>query len=180
LSLLGERLLEVHAALDDAKIAHAFGGAIALAYCTQDPRGTSDVDVNVFTDPEQVDQVMDALPDGVNVRAADRAVARRDGQVRVFWQDTPIDLFWSTHGFHREIAREIRAVPFEGSTIPVLGCEALVVFKAMFNRTRDWADIEEMLSAGTFDCRHVLGRVRALLGAVDPAVVRLETLCDGR
>jgi hypothetical protein len=47
-SVLAQRLLAVHAALDDAGLPHAFGGAIALAYCTLEPRGTRDIDVNVF------------------------------------------------------------------------------------------------------------------------------------
>ncbi|MDQ1395101.1 MAG: hypothetical protein QOG64_360, partial [Acidimicrobiaceae bacterium] len=42
---LAERLLVVHAGLDGARIPHAFGGAIALAYCTEEPRGTRDIDV---------------------------------------------------------------------------------------------------------------------------------------
>jgi hypothetical protein len=53
MSVLAERLLEVHAALSEAKLAHAFGGAIALAYCTEEPRGTRDLDVNVFVSPQR-------------------------------------------------------------------------------------------------------------------------------
>ena len=34
-----------------------------------------------------------------------------------------------------------------GRRIPVLGCTALAVFKAMFDRTKDWGDIEAMLEA---------------------------------
>jgi hypothetical protein len=118
------------------------------------------------------------LPKGVRVTAADRETVRRDGQVRVRWEDTPLDLFFDTHEFHREIAGEVVEVPFEGTIIPALGCEALVVFKAMFNRTRDWADIEAVLDARAVDCRHVLDRLRSLLGVSDPAVVRLRALCD--
>lgn len=51
MSLLAQRLLAVHDALDAAELPHAFGGAIALAYCTEEPRGTRDLDVNVFVDP---------------------------------------------------------------------------------------------------------------------------------
>ena len=178
MSLLGERLLAVHSALDDAKFDHAFGGAIALAYCTREPRGTRDLDVNVFVGPERSDDVLNALPAGVTVTTADRAMARRDGQVRVMWEDTPVDVFLNTHAFHREIASEIQRVPFEGMIIPILGCEALVVFKAMFNRTRDWADIEAVIDAGTIDCSRVIGHLRALLGIGDPAIVRLGALCD--
>lgn len=176
MSILTERLLAVHGALDDAGIPHAFGGAIALAYCTQEPRATRDLDVNAFVGVDRANEVLAAMPRGVTVRPADRAAARRDGQVRVFWDDTPIDLFLNTHEFHHEAAKGIIEVPFEGSTISVLGCEALLVFKTMFNRTRHWADVEAILIAGAVDGERALDRVRSLLGRADPAVVRLAAL----
>lgn len=176
MSVLAEKLLAVHAAFAEAGYSHAFGGAIALAYCTQEPRGTRDVDVNVFVGVDHVDDVLDVLPPDVTIRAADRVVARRDGQVRLMWADTPIDLFFDTHDFHRETAAGVVEVSFEGATIPVLSCEALIVFKAMFNRTKDWADIEAILEAGAIDGPRVLARLRSLLGASDPAVVRLGAL----
>lgn len=126
----------------------------------------------------RANDVLNALPGDVKVTASDRKAAIRDEQVRVFWGDTPIDLFFEAHDFHREIAQEIQEVPFEGTQIPVLGCETLVIFKAMFNRTRDWGDIEAVLAAGAMDCGHALERLRPLLGAADPAVVRLAALCD--
>ena len=47
--------------VDDALgVAHAFGGANALAYYA-DPRGTNDVDVNVATRFDQAGVVLDAL-----------------------------------------------------------------------------------------------------------------------
>lgn len=176
MSILAQRLLAVHTALDDVTLPHAFGGAIALAYCTHEPRGTRDIDVNIFVGVDRAGEVLDAMPLGVTVRRADRVTARRDGQVRVMWEDTPVDLFFDTHGFHREVAREVVAVPFEGTTIPVLGCEAVIVFKAMYNRTRDWADIEAILEAGAADGRSALDRLRTLLGGSDPAVARLAAL----
>src|SRR5206468_5178609 len=45
---LPERVVALHRALAKPRIPHALGGAIALAYWTQDPRGTSDIDLNVF------------------------------------------------------------------------------------------------------------------------------------
>jgi predicted nucleotidyltransferase len=175
-STLGDRLLAIDAALTDGGIDHAFGGAIALAYCTQEPRGTRDVDVNLFVGPEQADRVLGALPADVTITKQDRATAKRDGQVRVRWDETPIDLFFNMHEFHSEVADSVVEVPFQGVRIPVLGCEALLVFKAMFNRTRDWADIEAMIAGGGVDGPACLARVRSLLGPSDPAAVRLAGL----
>jgi hypothetical protein len=176
MSVLADRLLAVDAALHDAAIPHAFGGAIALAYCTLEPRATRDVDVNVFVGVDRVDEVLDAMPEGVRTTSRHRDTARRDGQVRLMWQDTPIDVFFDTDDFHHEVAQETVDVPFDGSTIAILGCEALIVFKAMFNRTRDWADIEAIFQAGAVDGPHALDRLRSLLGPGDPAVVRLRAL----
>ena len=41
------------------------GGAIALAYCTLDPRGTRDLDFNVFVGAERAREVFAALPDKI-------------------------------------------------------------------------------------------------------------------
>ena len=176
MSLLGERLLQVHDGLDRARLPHAFGGAIALAYCTQEPRGTRDLDVNVFVGPDRVADAFAALPAEVEVSDAHRVAAQRDGQVRVWWDETPVDVFFDVHDFHRQVASEIREVPFEGRSIPVLGCHALAVFKAFFNRTKDWADIEAMLEAGALDGDRALGALVRLLGSDDPATVRLHSL----
>jgi len=65
-------------------------------------------------------------------------------------------------------------VPFEGEEIPVLGPVELAVFKAMFDRTRDWADIEAMLAAGNLDVDAVRERLVGVLGAGDERLARLE------
>ena len=48
--------------------------------------------------------------------------------------------------------------------IPVLGPVELAVFKAMFDRTRDWADIEAMLSAQTLDVDETRAKLLELAG----------------
>ena len=45
---LVERIVAVAASLEAAEIPWALGGALALAYATNEPRGTRDIDVNVF------------------------------------------------------------------------------------------------------------------------------------
>jgi hypothetical protein len=173
MSLLADRLLEVHAALEAAGIAHAFGGAIALAYCTEEPRGTRDVDVNVFVGADRAAAVLSALPSGVAVGAEDVAAAEQEGQVRVWWEDTPVDVFFDVHDFHDAAAASVRLVPFSGVTIPVLGCDAVAVFKAIFNRTKDWADIEAMLEVDAFDRSAVVGWLVRLFGPADQRTTRL-------
>lgn len=176
MSLLGQRLLAVHDSLVEAALPHAFGGAIALAYCTQEPRGTRDLDVNVFVDPIRAAEALSALPDVVTVTDADVADATRDGQVRLWWEDTPIDVFLDIHQFHAEVAEDVRSVPFEGRTIPVLDCTALAVFKALFDRTKDWADIEEIIAAGALEAPRATAWLERILGPDSAAVARLKSL----
>jgi hypothetical protein len=164
MSELGDRLLAVHDALDRAQIPHAVGGAIALGYCTLEPRGTRDLDVNVFVGPDRVKDVFAALPEAVAISGLSLEQAERDGQVRLWWEQTPIDLFFSVLPFHDQVATEVRQVSFEDRTIPVLGCTALAVFKAMFDRPRDWVDIEAMVEARALDLGEAFRWVTEMAG----------------
>lgn len=157
---LPERVVTLHHALAERGLPHAFGGAIALAYCTLDPRGTSDIDVNLFIPAADPEQALLALPPQVAQPAGTREAIVRDGQIRLWWDETPVDLFFDYAPVHADAARHVRIVPFAGTKIPVLGPVELAVFKAMFDRTRDWADIEAMVAAASVD----VDAVRAALG----------------
>jgi hypothetical protein len=147
-----------------------------LAFCVGDPRATADIDVNVFVTTEEVERVFAALPPGVVTNATSARLARRDGQVRVWWDDTPVDLFFSYHELHGEAARRARRVSFGELQIPVLSCTDLAVFKVVFNRTRDWADLEAMSDAGAFDHADALGWLEGTLGADAEPVQRFASL----
>ena len=58
--------------------------------------------------------------------------------------------------------------------MPFLACTDLAVFKAFFDRTKDWADLEEMAAAGTLDIDRVVGILARYLGAPDPRIERLR------
>ncbi len=176
MSVLASRLLEIHDALSAVGLNHAFGGAIALAYCTEEPRGTRDLDLNVFVAPQLAKDVFAALPEGVARSEEELARAEADGQIRLWWQDTPIDIFLNVHPFHDEVARGVREVPFSGRLVPVVGCTALAVFKALLSRTKDWADIEEMVAMGELNVSDALAWVTQIVGAESPAVTRLTAL----
>lgn len=176
MSVLADRLLAVHQALATAELPHAFGGAIALAFCTYEPRGTQDLDINVFIPRTDADQALAVLPTGVTVTRTNRRQLAKDAQTRVWWDTTPLDLFFNNHPFHALAAERVRTVDFAGTTIPVLDCTSLAVFKAFFDRTKDWADLEEMLAAGQLDVVAVRALVIDLIGPTDPRVARLDAL----
>ncbi len=170
---LPQRIVALDAALAKARIPHAFGGAIALAYCTLDPRGTSDIDLNVFLPAEESERALQALPDGIEVSPQARAAILADGQARLWWDEFPVDLFFDYAPIHADAAAAARRVPFEGTEIPILGPVELVVFKAMFDRTRDWADIEAALRAGTVDLDAVRDQLARLVDLGDHRFARL-------
>ncbi len=176
---VADLMLAVHDALSEAGFPHAIGGAIALGYCTIEPRGTQDIDVNVFVSPSRTREVLAALPDGVRVRGQDVEAAERDGQVRLLWDATPIDVFFSVLPFHDAVQRDIRHVAFGDRTIPVLDCTALAIFKAFFSRPRDWVDIEAMIEARSLDVDEAIRRIREMLGD-DPRIEKLQELRGAR
>ena len=152
---LVEKIVQLHHSLKAADLPHAFGGALALAWCTNRARGTIDIDVNILISAEHWQQALEALPNNVRVTAGDRKFLKRDGQVRVWWEKTPLDIFLNSTEFHQEMADRIRWETFAGLNLPFLSCFDLAVFKAFFNRTKDWADLEEMRHAETLDIHRV-------------------------
>lgn len=176
---LFEKLLAIHDALEAESLPHAFGGAIALAYCVEEPRGTRDLDVNIFCDASAASRVLAALPDGVRVSPEDIEVVERDGQARLFWDGVPVDVFLNNLPLHEEVARAVVWVPLEGRQIPVLDCASLVVFKSMFNRTKDWADIEAIAVATPEDIAAAARTIAELVGEDDPCFSRLDAIRNG-
>ncbi len=171
---LPERVIALHRGLARKRIPHAFGGAIALAYWTLDPRGTSDIDLNVFVPAAESAGALDALPGGVDRPGGTAEAIATDGQIRLWWDETPIDLFFDYVPVHADAARNARTVPFADTRIPVLGPVELAVFKVMFDRTRDWADIEAMVAAKTVDLDAVRTTLATLLESDDPRFTRLD------
>ena len=157
-------------------IPHAFGGALALAYHAE-PRATIDIDVNVFVPVERADEVLDPLGRlGAEIGRAAETV-RSDGQVRVMWDDTPVDLFFSYDPFHDAADQATIEVPFADRTIRVLSATHLSVCKAVFDRPKDWIDIEAMISLGThIHAAEALRWVGRIAGDHDPRFDRLATL----
>ncbi|MBI2708979.1 MAG: hypothetical protein HYX34_04715 [Actinobacteria bacterium] len=170
------KILALHAGLDSAAVPHAFGGALALAWCTQRARGTIDIDLNVFVDVALAGDVLRCFPDAVAWTPADVAAIERDGQTRLWWDATPVDVFLNTTEFHAQAAERARVERFAGVDVPFLSCADLAVFKAFFNRTKDWADLEEMAGAGTLDADAVLGALVRYLGPTDERIERLRSL----
>lgn len=178
---LDEKVARIAASLAERRVPHAFGGALALAYYAE-PRATVDVDLNAFVRAERTRIVLEPLEElGVAVDREDvERRARRDGQVRLRWGRTPIDLFFSYDPFHESCASRVREVPFGEDRIRILGPEDLVLFKATFDRRKDWIDIEQVLftTAGEFDIGYARRWLERLVGPDDPRRGKLEDVLE--
>jgi hypothetical protein len=163
-SELVDKLFAVHEALKAQSLPHAFGGAIALAYCVEEPRGTRDLDVNVFCDAADAERVLKGF--------------KRDGQARLFWDGVPIDVFLNNLPLHEEVAMAVVWVWMEGRKAPMLDCASLVLFKSFFDRTKDWGDIEAVAMATPEDIETAAQSLADLVGEEDKSYKRLAAVRD--
>ena len=171
MTTLPEKVVAIHEALAD--VPHAFGGALALAYYAE-PRSTIDIDLNVFVPVGESGAVVDRLRALGVTGDAPVDVLERDGQARLWWDRNPIDLFFSYDPFHDAARDAARTVPFGDTTIPVLAADHLVVCKAVFDRPKDWVDIDAMLAAESkIDPAEVLRWVSRITGPDDPRFARI-------
>jgi hypothetical protein len=169
------KIMSLHEMLRSAGVTHQFGGAIALAWY-RNPRATTDIDVNVTLPPEAAEPILQMLALlGVGVTPEDRARIAVDGQARLDWQGSYLDVFFATIGLHFEMAAHARVVRFGSVDLPILAPEDLIICKAVFDRPKDWLDIEEMLRWGTVvDGVRILRWVGDLLGPASGPYARLD------
>jgi hypothetical protein len=131
--------------------------------------------VNVFVAPADYPAVEHTLASLGVGDGVDPKLVQRDGQCRLRWGHTPIDLFFAYDELHEAMRRMIRKEPFGDTTIPVLAPEHLLVCKAVFNRPKDWLDIEQMLvCVDELDTQEVRGWLARIVGAEDPRAERFE------
>ncbi len=181
-SSLSEKVLLIEQGFRQRRIPHAFGGALALAYYAT-PRATIDIDVNVFVGVERADEVLGLLEalGAAPLREREREQLRRDEQVRVHWDATPLDLFFSYDALHASCLERRQRVPFGGGdSIHVLAAEDLLIFKVLFDRDKDWRDIEELVyaMADELDAAYARDWLERIVGEQDPRYQRLRGVLD--
>ena len=147
-----------------------------MAWCTARPRATIYIDVNLFVTKAHAVGALQALPHGISVRPEDHRAIARDGQTRLRWGQTPIDVFFNTTSFHDDVAQRVRREVFGGAWIPFLACGDLAVFKAFSDRSQDWVDLERMVASEAFDVEEAAETLARYVGADDHRVRRLRSL----
>ncbi len=175
MTTLVEKIIHTHNALEANELPHAFGGALALAWCTQQARATIDIDINIFVPVGETDRVAQSLPTGVECPENKLHELKKEGQVRLWYEGSPLDVFLNTTDYHDDLWQRIHFAPLGGVELPFLSCLDLAVFKAFFNRTKDWADLEAMVEADALDIAQVQDVIRHYLGD-DARLASLEDL----
>jgi hypothetical protein len=174
-------VVEVHRTLTGASVPHAFGGALALAYVAE-PRGTVDVDVNVFSPLDAIDAVLDVFG-SIGLRPTeprDRWIPIAGIRLRRAAGPYPVDLFPSLDDRYAEIHARTREHPFGsiGARLPFLSPEDLCLFKLSFGREKDWVDLRAIASSSAaLDTEYVERQLIALRGpAMHPRMSRFLDL----
>jgi len=101
-----------------------------------------------------------------------------DGQVRLLWDQTPLDLFFSYNELHDACVARKRRVAFGAARITILSAEDLAVFKILFARDKDWRDLQEMLlaQAPDFDAAYAIGWLERIVAPDDERLLRFREL----
>lgn len=159
---------EIHDLLDRLEIAHAFGGALALAYYAE-PRGTMDIDVNVFVGFSSAGDVVSSMGE-LNLHADKHSSEWLPvAGVRLSRpsDNAIVDLFFSIdETIYAEVRKRARRFPFaDHPEIPFLSPEDLVMFKMSFNRDKDWVDIHHLLEhTPNLDINYIERQIISLRG----------------
>lgn len=161
------------AALEARGQEYALGGAIALGFWGE-PRGTLDVDVTLFLAPDKPSECLWLLQDIACELTLTESLAslREHGFCRVKYRGLWLDVFLPIVDFYFAAQVRRRRVRLAGQPAMIWDAESLIVFKLMFFRRKDVADVEGILriQRGRLDLDWVRGQLVGLYGARDPRV----------
>lgn len=165
--------------LEAAGIPYAIGGALALAIAGV-PRGTADVDINVFVEEERLPDIITALTAiGVEVNNDDAtARALRDGMFIARWDGMRIDVFFPSIPFAHEAHKtRVRIKDDAGWSGWFLSAEALCVFKLLFFRGKDMVDLERLVAVRPeLDTGYVRRWIADMMGEQDSRTRRWDDI----
>lgn len=168
-------------AFERAGISYAIGGALAYGLYGA-PRATLDVDLNLFVEPDALAPVFEVLH-GLGA-SFDETQAQREASAEglfVAWLDGHrLDLFVPSIPFCREAERTRVRLPapplLEAAWF--LSAEAITLFKLLFFRSKDLADLERLVArqGPRLDVRYVREQLVGMMGPDDVRVRRWDEL----
>lgn len=177
-----ENALRLTGALEAAGIPYAIGGALAYGVWSA-PRGTHDVDLNIFLDEDGLAAVLDVLETAGCVFDRDHAHRRaHEGAVVVGrLGGMRIDLFLAAIPFSWEAAHTRVRVQTSAGPRWYLSAEATAIFKLLFFRTKDKLDLDNLLQVRghLLDGAYIRRWLVEMMGADDERVVFWDFLVAG-
>jgi hypothetical protein len=177
-----ENALLLTGALESAVIPYAIGGALAYGVWSA-PRGTHDVDLNIFLAEDHVDAVLDVLMTvGCVFDREDSHRRAREGAVVVGrLAGMRIDLFFATIPFSWEAATTRARVDTSAGSRWYLSAEATALFKLLFFRTKDKLDLDNLLQVRgeLLDHAYIRRWLVDMMGPDDERVVFWDFLLAG-
>jgi hypothetical protein len=158
---------------------YAFGGAIALGYWGA-PRGTVDVDLTLYLPSERPSECVWLLQEiGCEVSASEAAQSLREhGFCSATFAGIRLDVFLPTIPFYEAARVRRKRLELAGQPIMAWDAESLAVFKMMFFRRKDLADIEQILrtQGQQFDRPWVRQQLVGIYGTGDPRLAAWDGL----
>ena len=138
--------------LERDSIPYALGGALALAYWS-DPRGTLDIDITVFVSVAELHRVVRSLESlGATIdHDAARESAVKRGMFATSLHGYRLDLFIPDIPLYESARGRRRSVLLQGRPALVWSAEDSVIFKLLYFRTKDRADIEALVRIQSAD-----------------------------
>jgi hypothetical protein len=158
---------------------YALGGAIALGYWGS-PRGTVDVDITVFMPTDRHTECLNLLHDiGCEFSAKKTGDSLSEhGFCRVTFSGRDVDVFLPTIAFYDAARARRKNVDLDGQSVAIWDAETLAVFKMMFFRRKDLADVEQIVrtQGPQFDRSWVRDQLMAMYGKRDPRLSSWDDL----
>jgi len=158
---------------------YAIGGAIALGYWAE-PRGTIDVDFTIYLPPDKPGECIWLLQElGCEVSSAEALHSINEhGFCRVSQGGLRVDVFLPTIPFYADARKRRQVVDLDGQEIVIWDAESLTVFKMMFFRRKDIADVEQILRTqlNALDRIWVREKLLALYEMRDPRIAQWDEL----
>ena len=107
---------------------------------------------------------------GIESPAGDRDT--HGHQVVLSWEHTPIHVFLSYDAFHESCKARARQVPFADGEIRILSAEDITIFKVIYDRPKDRAEVREVLLClgERMDVAYTIGWLEKTLGSEDARV----------
>lgn len=167
-------------AFEKAQVPFAIGGALAYSEWGV-PRGTKDLDINVFVGEADWARMLVLLRTEGVTGDDEKALRqlRERGVCFLYAGEVRVDVFVPSIPFYDSVKTRLVPRSLMGRPALFLSAEDISVFKMMFFRPRDIPDVQQMLvtQGKALDRAYIRGWLVEMVGEADERVTRWDALC---